>query len=66
MSRSDRLYDHTNRLLNENQNHQLYENIDTSDILEESETEDRHLSLKKKALELLILIMLNINEEYIE
>ncbi len=28
--------------------------------------EDKHLSLKKKALELLILIMLNINEEYIE
>ncbi len=43
-----------------------FENIDSTDLLEEFEFSEKYLSLKKKSLELLILILLNVNEEFIE
>ena len=36
LSRSDRLYENTTRLVNENINKQNYDNFDSTDLLEES------------------------------
>jgi hypothetical protein len=65
MTRSDRLYDNTTRLLNDNANDRA-DTVEALTLLEEQEGDEKYLSLQRKALELLILIMLNINEEYIE
>jgi hypothetical protein len=65
MTRSDRLYDNTTRLLNDNANDRN-DTVEALTLLEEQEGDEKYLSLQRKALELLILIMLNINEEYIE